>query len=97
MELSFKQSSQTFAGELAYETEFSAEADFNLHVERKRCGRILFYQKTSENGNFAIIDGLRNLDAKGVIDIDFTALIYPKTIKIVSESEPTLAVVTYGA
>ena len=34
MELVFKRSEQEFAGNPAYEVEFNATANFNLHIER---------------------------------------------------------------
>ena len=91
MELKFNKEGEKFAA------EFKVESDFNLHIERKRGGTILFYQRTSEDGDYGIIDGMRQYDSRGVIDVDFTALVYPKYIRIVSESEPTLAVVTFNA
>lgn len=80
-----------------YEAEFEATADFNLHVERKKGGRFVVYQKTVGNGEYDIVDGLGTQSHKDVIDIDMSALVYPKYIKVVSESEVTYAeVVTDG-
>ena len=81
-----------------YEAEFEATADFNLHIERKAGGRFLIYQKTVENGEYDIVDSVDYQDYrhKTVIDLDMTAAIYPKYIKVVSESEVTMGVVTYA-
>lgn len=79
-----------------YEAEFEATADFNLHIERVAGGRFLVYQKSVADGKYDIVDGIGRQDHKDVIDLDMTALIYPKYIKIVSESEVTMGVVTYA-
>ena len=80
----------------AYEAEFEATADFNLHIERVSGGRFLVYQKSVSNGGYDIVDAVGYKDHKDVIDLDFTALVYPKYIRIVSESEVTRGVVTYN-
>lgn len=88
MELQFTQTGKGF-----YVAEFEATADFNLHVERKAIGQVLMYQSTG-TGDYALVEGVKQLEGKTVFDYDFTALIYPKRIKIVSMSEPTYAVIT---
>lgn len=88
MELQFTQTEKGF-----YVAEFEATADFNLHVERKAIGQVLMYQSTG-TGDYALVEGVNQLEGKTVFDYDFTALIYPKRIKIVSMSEPTYAVIT---
>lgn len=90
MELTFTKNEK----ESAYVAEFEATADFNLHIEREAGGDILLYQRTSGNG-YDIVDGFGVQKHQGTIDIDFTALIFPKFIKIVSKVEPSLAVVTF--
>jgi hypothetical protein len=97
MELTFKQSSQLFGKEYGYEAEFEATADFNIHIERVSGGRFLVYQKSVADGGWDIVDGLGHKDHKAVIDLDFTALVYPKWIKVVSEVEVTMGVVTFNA
>lgn len=97
MELTFKQSSQLFGKEYGYESEFEATADFNIHIERVSGGRFLVYQKSVADGDWDIVDGLGHKDHKAVIDLDFTALVYPKWIKVVSEVEVTMGVVTFNA
>ena len=94
MELNFVQSSEVFGkNTLAWETEFEATGDFNLHVERNKGGDILVYQRTAGSG-YAIVEEFRGMDNKPAIDLDFTSVVYPKFIKIVSESQPTYATVT---
>lgn len=79
-----------------YEAEFEATADFNLHIERAAGGRFLIYQKSVADGKYAIVDNIGYHDHKDVIDLDMTALVYPKFVKVVSESEVTIGVVTYA-
>ena len=81
----------------AWVSEFEATGDFNIHIERVSIGRFLVYQKSVADGNWAIVDGLGHKDHKAVIDLDFTALVYPKWIKVVSEVEVTMGVVTFNA
>ena len=76
--------------------EFEVTGDFNLHVERVSGGRFLVYQKSVSDGEYDIVDGVGRLDHKDVIDLDFTALVYPKFIKVVSEAEVTRATVTFA-
>lgn len=93
MLLNFVQSSGVFGkNTLAWETEFEATGDFNLHIE-KSMGKIRLYQRTA-GGKYDAIEGVGYPEGNPVFDYDFTALVYPKTIKIVSEVEPTYAAVT---
>lgn len=88
MDLTFNKDGGSFVA------EFVATADFNLHIE-KSSGDFRIMQKTVENGLYDYIDGLYIPAGNPVIDYDFVASIYPKYIKIVSESEPTMAIVTF--
>ena len=97
MELTFKTSEQKFNNEPAYEVEFEATSDFNLHLERRSGGRFIVYQKGIEDGEYDVVSGIGLIDHKAIIDLDFVAAIFPKWLKIVSESEPTMAVVTFNA
>ena len=97
MELTFKTSEQKFNNEPAYEVEFEATKDFNLHLERRSGGRFVVYQKSVEDAKYDVVSGIGSIDHKAVIDLDFVATVYPKWLKIVSESEPTMAVVTFNA
>lgn len=78
-----------------YEAEFKAESDFNLHIERATVGTLNFYQKSVENAKYDIINKMQGNSVNLIIDADMTALIYPKWIKIVSVSKPTMAIVTF--
>ena len=94
MELTFVQSSLI---ESAWEAEFQVTGDFNLHVERVRGGLFLVYQRTTESGDYGLVDDFGKKDGVACIDYDFSALVYPKWIKIVSKSKPSVAVVTFNA
>ena len=82
-----------------YVAEFEATGDFNLHIERVSDGRFIVHQKSVAGGEYDIVDTVAHmdLDHKAVIDLDFTALVYPKWIKVVSEVEVTMGVVTFNA
>ena len=68
--------------------EFEAAAHFNLHLERDSEGRLDIYS----NG---VIADIPYQDRKLVVDMDFAVAI-PKQFKIVSASQPTVAVVTFN-
>lgn len=72
--------------------EFQVTADFNIHIEG---GPLTLYQRTGDAANFALInvENYRQLSGS-VFDYDFSALVYPKTIKIVSSTEPSYAAIT---
>lgn len=93
MELNFTKYGKNFV------SEFEASAEFNLHIERSKSGDIRMYQRTTPSGGFALVEGFQ-LSSKWqeVIDTDtIGGMVYPKTIRIVSEVEPTYAEVTsYG-
>ena len=76
-----------------YVAEFEVNTEFNLHIERDFGRKLYIYQCTSEGGDYALVNDFCNKNNQNVIDIDFTALVYPKRIKIVSDAEPTYATV----
>lgn len=74
--------------------EFSVTDDFNLHIERKESGYLIVNQRTTAEGKYdSIRDGSFNY-GDPVVDIDFTGVIYPKYIQVISKVEPTYAEVT---
>lgn len=79
-----------------YVCEIQVTSDFNLHIERKDKGVLYVQQKTTYEGTYDSISGANFAPHDSVIDVDFVASIYPKYIKIVSEVEPTMAVVTFA-
>ena len=90
MELTFRKEGSK------YIAEFEVAADFNLHLEREDGGLLYVQQRTSTSGQYDSIKGGDFAPKEKVVDCDFAGVVYPKYIKIVSEVEPTLAVVTFA-
>lgn len=80
----------------SYVAEFDATADFNLHIERPKEGYLRVYQRTGGSGGFAYVEGLSQYAFDKIIDLDFTGAVYPKSIKVVSDVQPSLATVNVG-
>lgn len=79
-----------------YVAEFSATSDFNLHLEKPQGGDVKFFQSSVEGAKPAPIRGVKFYKFDLFLDEDFTSLVYPKYIRIESEVEPTMAVVTFA-
>jgi hypothetical protein len=79
----------------SYSAEFEATSDFNLHIEREDLGFLYVQQRTTSEGEYDSVRGADFAPSDLIIDIDFTALVYPKWIKIISEKEPKVGVVTF--
>lgn len=62
-------------------TEFEANADFNLHIE-KGAGSLFVAQTSVPGGKYDYVPSLRMAPEDATLDKDVTALIYPKTILI---------------
>lgn len=77
-----------------YVAEVSVSADFNIHIERTGQGFLNILQRTTAEGAYDTIKGLNVNYLDPVVDYDFTGVIYPKYIKIVSKVQPTKAVIT---
>jgi len=90
MELTFRKEGSK------YIAEFAATADFNLHLEREDGGLLYVQQRTSTSGQYDSIKGGDFAPQDKIVDCDFLGVVYPKYIKIVSEVEPTLAIVTFA-
>ena len=78
-----------------YITTFTASSDFNLHIE-KSGGRVVVFQTSVYDGKYDSISGAIIAETDGVFDSDFTALVYPKYIKIVADKQPTIAIVNFA-
>ena len=89
MELKFEKKGSS------YVVTFEAVSDFNLHIEKEQ-GSLQMYQSTVAGDKFDLVDGFGDKWATGTIDIDFTALVFPKYIRLVSAVEPTKAEVTFA-
>lgn len=91
MDLTFTQQGNSFVA------EFEATADFNLHIEREESGYVEVYQKTAGE-KYAHVKGVPiQLRYQLTIDETFVGVVYPKMIKVVSATEPSLAVVTFAS
>lgn len=78
-----------------YVATFTAVADFNIHIEQKG-GIVDMLQSSVEGAEYDYVKALNISKFDEVIDVDCTALIYPKYIKLVSKVKPTKAIVTYN-
>lgn len=90
-----------------YVAEIVVNADFNIHLERTSDGGLEIYQK---NGEYTEAIDDRSATKRGfdvvavpntvpynsglVFDYDFSALVYPKTIRIESGSAVTIGIIT---
>ena len=82
----------------AWVSEFEATGDFNLHIEGVLEGNVRIYQRGSAEGGYALVRGASLYPTYGeVYDCDFSAVVYPKFIKVECATEPAMAVVTYNA
>lgn len=79
-----------------YVAEVEVTSDFNLHIEREKGGVIFLQVRTSPTGGFDSVSGFNIANLDPIVDYDFSALVYPKTIRIVSEVEPTMAEITFA-
>lgn len=65
--------------------EFEATGDFNLHLERDQKGTIIILQKQNEEDEYAFSSEFPNYYK--IFNYDFAALLYPKYIKVISDSK----------
>jgi hypothetical protein len=91
MEIKFTKNGEKFV------SEFTATADFNLHLEGVVEGKVKVYQRSTAGGEYAYVRAATPYPSfSKVYDYDFSALVYPKYIKVVTDAEPTMAVVTFN-
>lgn len=76
-----------------YVAEVTVEADFNIHIEKSR-GYLLLKQRTPDAGEWADVKSANFPYDDLVVDCDFAGAVYPKSIQVICEDEPTLAVIT---
>ena len=88
MELEFKKVGSRF------EAEFEATDNFNLHIDREENGDVQIFQKASAECEYATEPSWEEEFASKNIDKDFSMLVYPKFIKVVSGSPVTRCVAT---
>lgn len=86
MDLSFSKVSDI------YVAEFVASNDFNLHIEGIDVRDLSVYQRTSATGEYVSVkSAVLNPPHSRVFDYDFSALVYPKFIKVSCATEPAFA------
>lgn len=77
--------------------EFEATADFNLHIEDVVEGEVHIYQTTVSGGAYSRVrTGTPYPSYQKIYDYDFVGVVWPKYIKVVCATEPTLAAVTFA-
>lgn len=70
---------------------FKAETDFALHIERDEAG-VMSMEQSTTGGGYAVVEDFPARARYGrAFDYEFSALVYPKFIRIASTSEPTFA------
>lgn len=78
-----------------YVAEFTANGNFALHIERAGAGVITMEQTSVQGSQYAPVMGFsQNWRNFPVIDTTITGDVFPMYIKIVSETQPSMAVVT---
>ena len=78
-----------------WEAEIKVTADFNLHIEGVREGNVSVFQRGTEMGGYAYVREATPYPSVGTVyEHDFSAILYPKYIKIACATAPSLAVVT---
>lgn len=91
MELNFTEKNNRWVA------EFEATADFNLHIEGVVEGNISIFQRGTSSGEYAYVkEGTPYPSLNATYDYDFTAIVYPKYMKVSCETQPTMAVVTFA-
>lgn len=80
-----------------YVAEFEATGSFNVHIETDEPCGIAVKQRTSKSGAFAAVEVGGSQSYGKVIDVDFSAVVWPKTIQIHVPFMPTKAEVNTNA
>lgn len=89
MELTFSKLEEVWV------SEFQVSGAFNLHIEGVLEGGVQVYQRGTGTGGYALVRGATPYPTYGTVyDSDFSALVYPKYIRVVCSNQPTMAVVT---
>lgn len=81
----------------AWVAEFEATSDFNLHIEGVVEGNVRVYQRGTADGEYAYVrEATPYPSFSNVYDFDFSALVYPKWIKVVCPVKPSKAEVMFA-
>lgn len=75
-----------------YTAEFTANADYALHIEREEEGRFFVYQRTGSSGEYFPCALPSNVGNAGkVLDYSFGHGVYPMNVRLVSETPVKIA------
>lgn len=77
-----------------YVAEFEVNNDFNLHIKKPEGGSLLMMQRGISEGNYDIVNSVKMAYGDTVLDVDVTALVYPKYLKLESSTENISGIVT---
>ena len=77
-----------------YEAEFTVSGNFALHIERSGVGVISLEQKSVEDGQYAPVLGFPQIWRNYPVIDTVVQCDLPMYVKVVSETQPTKAVVT---
>lgn len=78
-----------------YIADFAASGDFNLHIEQESKGFVDVYQSGIADGKYDLVKGVAHT-YRETFDEDFVGVVYPKYIRVVLQSAPIKAVVTFA-
>lgn len=75
-----------------YQVDFTANADYALHIERESPGRFFVQQRTGSNGSYANCNLPSHIANGGkIMDYSFSHGVYPMNVRIISETKVTIA------
>ena len=75
-----------------YQAEFTANADYALHIEREEAGRFFIKQRTGSKGEYADCVLPYNFGNGGkLMDYTFSHGVYPMNVRIISETPVLIA------
>lgn len=67
-----------------YEAEFALQENAALHLETEGGKSVRLHQRSTSEGKYVQVGSIV-CDSQGTIDIDITAAVFPKYIKLVSD------------
>lgn len=78
-----------------YVATAQVDSDYNIHLERNKVGFIQLLHSTTQSGRKVFVKQWLAQELGGSdFDEDFDGLVYPKYLKIVSETEVTSGTIT---
>jgi len=77
-----------------YEAIFEVNKDFSLHIESNSDIRVVLYHKSASDGEY---EAVSVLSGSHTVDRDYSASVYPKTIRIFSQKQLTRCTIAYAS